>query len=34
MFSWIFFTFQLIVGLIVAIVMLIALYIILFEWEW
>jgi len=34
MFSWLFFIFQLIVGVIVAIVMLIALYVILFEWEW
>ena len=34
MFSWLFFIFQLIVGVVVAIVMLIALYVILFEWEW
>ena len=34
MLSWIFFIFQLIVGAIVGIILLIALYVILFEWEW
>ena len=34
MFSWLFFIFQLIGGVIVGIIMLIALYVILFEWEW